>query len=94
MLFSEELQLGTMAGLGRLVSDLSSFFADIPDDDEDNHDDIGSITLLSAYYISSALFYELYILQAPPPVLLYVVALPALLLQGLLHNIHLTHSAH
>ena len=56
MLFSEELQLGTMAGLGGLVSDRSSFFADIPDDDEDNHDDTGSITLLSAYYTSSALF--------------------------------------
>ena len=45
-----------MAGLGGLVSDRSSFFADIPDDDEDNHDDTGSITLLSAYYTSSALF--------------------------------------
>ena len=58
MLSSEELQLGTVAGLGGLVSDLSSsFFADIPDDDnEDNHDNTGSITLLSAYYRSSAPF--------------------------------------
>lgn len=70
----------------------SLFFPDIPDDDENNHDNINSLTLLCAYYASGTVLRILHPQELLLHFFLVLLSQPHGPLQALLHNNHFTHS--
>lgn len=91
----EELQLGTVPGLGGQESDLNSFlfFPDIPDNDDENNHNIKKHNLIKCFLCIRHSFKNFTPSRAPSLLLKLPLSQPHRPVQGLLHNIQLAHSA-